>query len=157
MNKHSICLFFILAILWLFNSGLYSPLLLVLGLLSIFFVIWLSLRMGIIDDESQPIHLSRKLPAFYWWLIKKVIQSNIDVIVHICRGNASISPCVAVLPVSQHSEIAKVIYANSISLTPGTVAMSLQHDSVYIHSLTRAGMEELQGGEMAHRVNQLEI
>ncbi|MDN4501601.1 Na+/H+ antiporter subunit E [Alteromonadaceae bacterium BrNp21-10] len=157
MNKHTISLFFLLAILWLFNSGLYTPLLLALGLVSVFFVIWLSLRMGIIDDESQPLHLSRKLPAYYWWLAKKIVQSNIDVVVHVWRGNSSISPCVATLPIGQQSEIGKVIYANSITLTPGTVAMNMESDSVLIHSLTAHNMEELRQGEMAQQVNRLEM
>ncbi|WP_416306619.1 Na+/H+ antiporter subunit E [Neptunicella sp. SCSIO 80796] len=157
MNKHIISLFFVLAVLWLCNSGIYTPLLLTLGLLSVFFVIWLSLRMGIIDDESQPLHLSRKLPAYYFWLAKQIIRSNIDVVVHVWRGNQSISPCVATIPIGQQSEIGKVIYANSITLTPGTVAMNIQPDSVLIHSLTADSMQELRQGEMARQVNRLEM
>ncbi len=157
MNKHTVSLFLILAVVWLLNSGLYTPLLLTLGLVSIFFVIWLSVRMGIIDDESQPLHLSRKLPAYYLWLIKKIIQSNIDVVVLVWRGNDAISPCIATIPLEQTSEIGKVIYANSITLTPGTVAMNMEDNSVLIHSLTIRSMEELQQGEMAREVNRLEI
>tara|TARA_R110000868_G_scaffold189569_5_gene432605 strand:- start:772 stop:1245 length:474 start_codon:yes stop_codon:yes gene_type:complete len=157
MHKHSISLFFILAMLWLLNSGLYSPLLLSLGLVSVLFVVWLSLRMGIIDDESQPLHLSRKLPAYYVWLAKKIIQSNIDVVLLVWRGNKAISPCVTSVPLDQTSEIGKVIYANSITLTPGTVAMNMDNNSVQIHSLTIQSMQELQQGEMARQVNQLEF
>ncbi|MEP1445993.1 MAG: Na+/H+ antiporter subunit E [Paraglaciecola sp.] len=157
MNKHIISLFLILAILWLFNSGMYTPLPIALGLVSIGFVIWLSLRMGIIDDESQPLQLSRKLPAYYFWLIKKIIQSNIDVVLLVWRGNGAISPCVASIPIGQQSEIAKVIYANSITLTPGTVAMNIENDRVQIHSLTTHSMEELQQGDMARQVNRLEM
>lgn len=156
-NIHVISLFLVLAALWLGNSGLYNGLLLTLGLLSVWFSIWLSLRMGIIDDESQPLHLSGKLPGYYLWLAKKVIQSNIEVLVLIWRGPAAISPCVATLPCDQQTEISKVIYANSITLTPGTVAMDLGEDTVLVHSLTTAGIEELQQGEMAARVNRLEL
>jgi multicomponent Na+:H+ antiporter subunit E len=157
MNKHTMSLFCILAVLWLFNSGIYTPLLLILGVVSICFVIWLSLRMDIIDDESQPLQLSRKLPTYYYWLIKKIIQSNIDVVVLVWRGNGAISPCVANLPIGQQSEITKVIYANSITLTPGTVAMNIEDNSVLIHSLTTHSMEELRQGDMARQVNRLEM
>lgn len=156
-NIHVVSLFIVLAALWLLNSGLYNGLLLSLGLVSIWFSIWLSLRMGIIDDESQPLHLSRKLPGYYLWLAKKIIQSNIDVLLLIWRGPGAISPCVATLPCEQRSEISKVIYANSITLTPGTVAMDLGDDTVLVHSLTTAAIEELQQGEMAARVNRLEL
>lgn len=156
-NIHVISLFIVLAALWLMNSGIYNGLLLSLGLVSVCFCIWISLRMGIIDDESQPLHLSHKLPGYYLWLTKKVIKSNIDVLVLIWRGPGAISPCVAILPCDQQSELSRVIYANSITLTPGTVAMDLGDDTVLVHSLTSAGIEELQQGEMSARVNQLEL
>ncbi|KXI27257.1 Na+/H+ antiporter subunit E [Paraglaciecola hydrolytica] len=157
MNKHTVSLFFILAALWLLNSGIYTPLLLSLGVVSVLFVLWLSARMGIIDDESQPIHLSRNLPAYYFWLAKKIVQSNIDVVILIWRGNKAISPCIASLPIGQQSEIGKVIYANSITLTPGTVAMNIENNTVLIHSLTVQSMQELQQNDMARAVDRLEM
>ena len=157
MNKHTVSLFFILAALWLLNSGIYTPLLLSLGAVSVLFVLWLSARMGIIDDESQPIHLSRNLPAYYFWLAIKIVQSNIDVVILIWRGNKAISPCLATLPIGQQSEIGKVIYANSITLTPGTVAMNIENNTVLIHSLTVQSMQELQQNDMARAVDRLEM
>lgn len=157
MNRHVISLFFILAALWLLNSGIYNGLLLTLGLLSVCFTVWLAARMDIIDSESQPLHISSKLPAYYLWLGKKIVQSNIDVVIRIWRGPSSISPCTAHLHYGHRSEVNRVIYANSITLTPGTVTMDLKNDEVFVHSLTRAGIEELQQGEMAARVDRLDL
>lgn len=153
---HTISIFFVLCLLWLGNSGMYTPLLLSFGLVSVTFVVWLVHRMDIIDAEAQPFHLSRRIPAYYFWIVVKIIQANVSVVWCIWRGNSSISPCLATLPNGLQSELSQVIYANSITLTPGTVAMDLGKDGILIHALTTAGRDELLAGEMYRRVAELE-
>lgn len=86
-----------------------------LGVIYIAFVSYIAHRMDVVDHESQPVHLTLKLPDYYTWL-----------------GNKSISPVFATITASQKTEIGKVIYANSITLTPGTVTVNLEGDRVII-------------------------
>lgn len=155
--KYTVSIFCLLVFFWLGNSGHYTPVLLSFGLVSILFVVWISHRMNVIDHESQPLHLmGRKLPAFYFWLVRKIVVSNFDVVYRVWRGNNSISPVEATLPVKLDSSLGKVIYANSITLTPGTVAMDLGDNTVLVHALTEAAIAELRQGEMHQRVLNLE-
>lgn len=154
--RHTISISIVLAVIWLLNSGLYTPLMLLFGVVSIVTVVWISHRMDVVDHESTPVHLTLRVSSYYWWLTKKLIQSNIEVVACIWRGNHTISPCMEVLPVSQKTDMGRVIYANSITLTPGTVVVDLQRDHVLVHSLTKSGIEELKQGEMDSRVAQLE-
>ena len=155
--KYTISVFCILALFWLGNSGHYSGLLLGFGLGSTLFVIWVARRMDVIDHESQPLHLMhRRLPAYYGWLVGKIIRSNLDVVYRVWRGNSAISPTEATLPMGLESSLGKVIYANSITLTPGTVAMDLGPDTVLVHALTADAIDELREGEMQRRVADLE-
>jgi multicomponent Na+:H+ antiporter subunit E len=50
----------------------------------------------------------------------------------------------------------KVIYANSITLTPGTIAIDLIEDEIIVHALLSQGVEVLETGEMDRRVTLLE-
>ena len=154
--RHTISIFILVASIWLLNSGYYTPLLLSLGLLSVIFVVWLSHKMDVVDEESQPIHLTARLPAYFWWLFVKIVQANIDVVRHIWRPKLSITPCTARLTISQASDMGKVIYANSITLTPGTVSLDVEGDQILVHALSRDGIEDLQTGEMDRRVKALE-
>lgn len=155
--KYFVSVFCLLVVLWLGNSGHYSGLLLTLGLLSVIFVIFVVHRMDVLDHESQPLQvMGRKLPGYYFWLMAKIVRSNIDVVILIWRGPTAISPSVATLPVSQSSDIGRVIYANSITLTPGTVTMDLSDDTVLVHALTLDAVKELEGGEMSRRVSAVE-
>ena len=131
MIRHTLYLFLGLAAFWLLNSGHYTTLILSLGGASIAFVIYISHRMDVVDHESLPLHLSwTKLPVYILWLLKEVVVSNISVVKHIWLGNNSISPTLSTIQVSQKTEIGKVIYANSITMTPGTVTVDLAGDQI---------------------------
>ena len=141
---------------WLANSGHYTALMLSLGAIAITLVIYLAHRMDVVDHEAQPLHLTLKLPGYYAWLIKEMLLANLTVVKHIWLGNSSISPVFATITTSQKTEIGKVIYANSITLTPGTVTVNIEGDKFLVHALLRKSIEDLESGEMDRRVTQLE-
>lgn len=154
--KHTFSISALLAIIWLANSGHYSGLLLGFGAASVALVVWISHRMDVVDHESQPIHLTRHLPRYYAWLTAQIIVSNIDVAKRIWSGNSTITPGMRRFPVSQKTDIGRVIYANSINLTPGTIAVELSDNEVLVHGLTQSNLDDLDAGTMSRRVNKLE-
>ena len=154
--KHTILLSLSLAVFWLLNSGHYTSLILFLGAASIVIVLYIVHRMDVVDHESQPVHLTLIIPGYYIWLIKEIIISNILVVKHIWLGNKSISPVFKTITVSQKTDMGKVIYANSITLTPGTVTVSVDGDKFLVHALLQESIKDLEAGEMDRRVSQLE-
>ncbi len=154
--KHSISLSLTLGAFWLLNSGYNTPLILSLGVVSVAFVIYLAHRMDVVDHESQPVQLTTSLPGYYLWLVKEIILANISVVKHVWLGNQTISPTLATLKASQITDMGRVIYATSITLTPGTVAVDLAGDQIVVHALLRENIEALAAGEMDRRVKVLE-
>ncbi len=153
---HTLYLSLTLAAFWLLNSGHYSPLILSLGAISIAFVVYLAHKMDVVDHEAQPVHLTLKLPGYYFWLTQQIILANISVVKHIWLGNKTITPTMTTVKSSQKTDMGKVIYANSITLTPGTIAVDLIGDQIIVHSLLSENIEALKAGEMDRRVRQLE-
>lgn len=157
MTRYTLYLFLSLTAFWLLNSDHNTPLILSLGAISIAFVLYIAHRMDVIDHESLPLHLSwTKLLMYIFWLFKEVVVANLIVVKHIWRGNGSITPTLATIQISQKSDVGKVIYANSITMTPGTVAVDILGDQILVHSLLRENIDALQDGEMDRRVSQLE-
>jgi len=154
--RHTIFLSLSLAIFWLLNSGHNTALMLSLGVASIALVLYIGHRMDVIDHEAQPLHITPQIPGYYAWLIKEIILSNILVVKHIWLGNKTISPTLMTITASQKTDIGKVIYANSITLTPGTVTVNLDGDQFMVHALLRDSIEDLKTGDMDRRVTQLE-
>ena len=56
---------------------------------------------------------------------------------------------------SQKSDLGRVIYANSITLTPGTVTVDLDDDQVMVHSMTEVSAAGIKGGDMDRRVTKV--
>ncbi|WP_414729848.1 Na+/H+ antiporter subunit E [Zhongshania aliphaticivorans] len=154
--KHTVSISALLATIWLANSGHYTGLLLSFGAVSVALVVWVCHRMDVVDHESQPVHLTRHLPRYYSWLVAQIIISNIDVVKRIWLGSSTISPGTRRFPVKQKTDIGRVVYANSINLTPGTISVELSDTEVLVHGLTQANLNDLDAGEMSRRVNLLE-
>jgi len=144
-------------VLWLLLSGhWHNPLLLGLGVASVILTLVISYRMGVIDREGHPIHLVFRGLLYWPWLIKEIVVANVDVAKAIVGMTDDLRPSMFTIKASQRTDLGKTIYANSITLTPGTVALSLDDDELTIHSLTPAAKEGLASGEMDRRVTALE-
>ena len=57
---------------------------------------------------------------------------------------------------TQRSELGNTIFANSITLTPGTVALDVRGGSILVHALTDEAAAGLADGVMDSRVSRLE-
>ena len=156
-NKHAISLGLSLAVLWLLLSGHFTLLLISFGLLSVVLVVLLALRMDVVDHEGHPLHLNLMALLIYWcWLLKEIFVSNIYVCRLILNPSMPISPTVIALRSSQSSDLARVIFANSITLTPGTVAIDVDGDITEVHAITEEAAKSLLDGPMDGKVTALE-
>jgi len=157
INKHAISLGLSLIGLWLLLSGHYTLLLISFGLLSVMLVVLIALRMDVVDHEGHPLHLNLKALFTYWaWLLKEIIVSNIYVCRLILNPALPISPTVIALRSSQSTDLARVIFANSITLTPGTVTIDVDGDITEVHALTEELARSLLAGSMDSKVTALE-
>lgn len=153
---HALSLGLVLFLLWLLLSGFFEILLLSLGIGSVITVVWIAYRMDVIDHEGHPIHLTMRALLYWPWLTVEIIKANIDVAAVIVRRKISINPSVIKVKATQATELGQVIYANSITLTPGTVTISVDKDIMTVHALTRGAAEDLESGEMDRRVTNVE-
>lgn len=148
---------FVLFGLWLLLSGLFTPLLLTLGAVSSVFVAWIAQRMGLLTPEPGSTWLRPlRCLAYMPWLAWQVAKANADVALRILVPSKGISPRVFRVPSTQASDLARTVYANSITLTPGTISIDVGADEITVHALSRQGAEDLASGEMGERVSALE-
>jgi multicomponent Na+:H+ antiporter subunit E len=157
--KYTITLTALLVASWLLWSGhFHSPFLLALGALSVAFSIYLTMRMGIVDEEGAIVHLGlRPFTSYAPWLIKEIVVSNIEVTQIIIDPEMPIRRNLVEVTASQKTALGRVILANSITLTPGTVSVNVEGDRIIVHALSFEGGEEDLSGEMDERVCRLEM
>ena len=143
--------------LWLLLSGHYTPLLLILGVLSIALVSIISLRMELIEyDEPDVFRQTFRSIPYGFWLIKEIILSNIDVCKRILNPKLPISPRLIKISSTQRNELARTAYANSITLTPGTISIDVDGNDIEVHALSEVGTEALATGDMDRRITHVE-
>lgn len=140
---------------WLLLSGLYLPLLLALGGLSVLISVYILRRMDKVDDEPIGLMPGLKFFKYVGWLLWQVVLSNIDVARRIWNPTLPIQPRWEKLETDVSSPLEKMMYANSITLTPGTLTTDVEDDHFMIHSLTPEGIEDLRKGEMQKRIKDL--
>lgn len=147
-----------LAIFWLALSGFFKPLLLTLGVASVILTILFAHRMGVVDGEGHPIGLLPAASTYWPWLIWEIMKSAwaVTKIILSPRIADAISPTMTRVVASQHTPTGVVTYANSITLTPGTITVGVRGNMLTVHALTRDGADDLEGGGMDDRVTRFE-
>lgn len=113
--------------------------------------------MRIDDEEGAPINmLVKPFITYFPWLAKEIVVSNIEVTKIICSPKMPLQRNLIEVHANQKTELGKVMLANSITLTPGTVSVNLEEDRILVHALSFDGAEEDLSGEMDRRVCKLE-
>jgi multicomponent Na+:H+ antiporter subunit E len=149
-------LFLVLFLFWLALSGHYTPLLLTIGFFSAALCSWAAWRMFILDPEGHPIEWLLGFLLYLPWLIGEIAKSAWGVTRIILSPRLPISPTMRLIRAGQRSSLGIAAFANSITLTPGTITVAVNGNDLTVHALLREGVEGLQGGEMDRRVRALE-
>lgn len=145
-----------LAALWLVLSGHYTPLLLTLGGVCVCLSVWFARRMELIDREGVFIHLFPGLVGYWAWMVKEIFVSNVQVARIVLSPSLPISPSVVHYRASQGTDLGRVLFANSITLTPGTITTEVNGDDLRIHALEWLFVDGVEEGVMDARVVKLE-
>ena len=156
--------FFVLFGFWLGLSGhvdissVEDQYLIGCGLLSCALVTYITQRERVLDEAGHPLHLLRHLVGYVPWLLWEIVKANIDVAARVWSPTLRIEPQLVRVPCELETDLGTVIYANSITLTPGTVTVSvdMETNELLVHALSAQAAQSLKDGDMHTRVKKLE-
>lgn len=154
--RYFLSLAIVLSLLWLGMSGVYKPLMFILGAVSVVFVVWMSRRMDVVGVEHNPVLYSWRLPVYWVWLLWEIIKSNVEVSRAALSPRKLVRPRVVKVPMRLNSAVGKVTYGNSVTLTPGTVTLLLEEDYLEAHALLESSAASLESGAMERKIAWLE-
>ncbi len=127
-----------LAALWFALSGRTEWLMLTLGAASIAVVLLLVGRMGIIDAETSGFRRPVSMLLYWIWLGGEIFKANIVVARAVLTVDLALSPKLVKVRSSQKTDYGHAVFANSITLTPGTVTVDIDGGDLTVHALTEA-------------------
>ena len=149
-------LWVVLFAVWLLLSGHWTPLLIGFGMGSCTLTVYIAMRMDVADHEGVPIDWVFRFLLYLPWLLKEILVANLNVARVILSPSLPISPIMVVFRSTQRTDLGRVLYANSITLTPGTITTGVEGDQLEIHALTWQDVDGREEDEMDRRVSVVE-
>ena len=146
----------ILFALWVLLSWHFTGLLLTFGVATCTIAVWVALRVETLDRESVPVHLILRAFVYVPWLVWEIFTSNVRVARLILAPRLQVDPSIVHFYASQRTDLGRFIYANSITLTPGTVTTGVVGDDFEVHAIVHSEIDGSEENDMNRRVTWLE-
>ena len=101
----------------------------------------------------------KRLPLFLQYLfclVKDIIVSNITVSHMILTRKETMEPVLVHVHADLKTETARVMLANSITLTPGTITVAMTEDDLLVHCLDKSLSEGMEDSTFVRLLQKLE-
>ena len=148
----------VLFCLWLLMSGIYQGFIVMLGFIAAAIAVFVVRRM---DDVADTGRLEIRLRitntiGYFFWLLVEIAKSNWLVTKTILGLNPSIKQHFFKVPCTQETEVGKTTFANSITLTPGTISVEHEGEEIWVHALSYSEEDLDALADMNSRVSNIE-
>ena len=163
-HKKSVCItlqFLLLFVFWLVLSGHFTAKYIIIGALSSGLVTFLTYDLFYsifqhgkdIRTRFRAIFLQIwRFIAYLPWLLSRIIMANVQVAYLVLHPRMPINPALLLFRTTMRKNISQVTLANSITLTPGTITVSLENGNYIIHTLDPPLAQELVDAVMQNKV-----
>ena len=154
---YRIAIFVLLFATWVVFSGKFDAFHLGLGVFSSLVVTWLSQDL-LFDDRKKNlanrIGEAGRFFGYVFWLLWQVVLANLHVfkLAMTKAGQEEMSPRVVTFKTKLKTDFAKFVFANSITLTPGTITIQIKGNEFVVHAISEAVEKDLLSGDMERRV-----
>lgn len=150
LKRNSVFFFVILFGFWISLASSFRLDELIVGLASVILVMALSHHLFFRDEELP----KRGGFQFITWiklllhLAVEIVKANIAVAKLVLHPTMKIEPHIFTHKTTLKSDVLKVLFANSITLTPGTLTIDIIGDELVIHALTNEAQKDLESGSL---------
>ncbi|MEM1380334.1 MAG: Na+/H+ antiporter subunit E [Pseudomonadota bacterium] len=143
--------------LWFALSGYFGKATLVaFGAFSIAVTLWFSESAETVDREGVPTSVFPGIIPYMSWLLLEIGKANVAVAQEVMKKEIKLAPKLFRVPAHQPSDLTRTIFANSVTLTPGTVTVDVREDALLIHALDESFADVEGIAEMGAKASRLE-
>lgn len=132
--KHTVFLWFLLLGMWIILNGSFTPLILTSGaIISLVLTLLMRGETNLLGDLHWGPQALWAMIAYIFVFGWEIILANIDVAKRVLQPTVDINPGIVKIKTKLKTDLAKLVLANSITLTPGTLTVDVIGDELYIH------------------------
>lgn len=145
-------------ILWIVFNGRLTLEVLLVGMVvcaALYLLCWKFMGYSV----KQDIRLFKRLPLAFQYviiLIIEILKANKQVLYFITTPRYQVEPQIIHFQSSLKSELGRVILANSITLTPGTITVGLEGNDFYVHCLDKEFAEGIESSIFVELLEKME-
>lgn len=158
----SVVLFLILAGFWLLLSGRFGLQYFTFLVLSVGLVLWMNPERPFRQSDPSRgagavgrIRATVALFRYLVWLVWNVLKANVEVAILILHPRLPIRPRLLRFRTTLKDDVARVLVANSITLTPGTVTIDLVDGEYLVHAIHPRSVSAIKGAALQNMVAQV--
>lgn len=140
---HKIAAFSILLVFWVFLSGYLDPFHLVGGILSAALITVLSQDLLIPAGGRNQMKKIGRFLLYIPWLLFEIFQAGLDVAYRVLHPSMPIDPSMLTFEVPFDEDVPQTVFANSITLTPGTITVDVTDSTFVVHALAEDFAQDL--------------
>jgi len=144
LSKRFLIASIFLTLTWLMMVGSLNVQEVGVGMLVAIVIAYLSFsHLAFLDDIKLSVVLPVYVLQYLLVFLKAIIVSNFDMAKRVISPRLPIDPAVVEVHTNLHSSLGKLLLANSITLTPGTLTIDVEGDTLRVHWIDARGMDDL--------------
>lgn len=151
-------MYLLLLIFWIIFNGQFTLEIFTIGLVVCAAIFYFICRFVDYSVKKELLLYKRSifLLRYFFILFIEIIKANISTLKLMLSVKREIEPVLVTFKSPLKTDFAKVILANSITMTPGTITISLEGDEYKVHCLDKELMEGLVDGVFVQELKKLE-
>lgn len=151
-------MYFLFFVVWIIFNGNITTEIIIFGLViaAIVFAFVCKFMDYSLKKELMFYRKTGYVLAYIGLLIVEIIKANLEMIHIVLNVEEQMEPVIVKFRTTLHSETARVMLANSITLTPGTITISLEEDELTVHCLDSSMAEGLENSTFVKLLEKME-
>lgn len=132
-------MYVIFFLIWIIFNGQFTLEIAAFGLVIAGVLYWFICKFMDYKPRNDLVLCKRFFLIIYYIfiLVKEILKANITVFKMVYSAKYQLEPAVVHFTTTLNSTFAKVLLANSITLTPGTITVSLNDNEYVVHCLDK--------------------
>lgn len=155
----AVLLFILLFVFWIVLSFEINIYIAVIGFLTSALVVFFNYDLIFNKMEISKLSIRTMMHFFVliFVLIANIIKSNIEVAKIVLSKKMPIDPGFVTIEQKLKKELNQALYANAITLTPGTLTVDMDKDKIVVHGLLKQHVRDLEGSRLEKAFLDLEV
>ncbi|MBO5033590.1 MAG: Na+/H+ antiporter subunit E [Lachnospiraceae bacterium] len=145
-------------LLWIIFNGRITTEIVLFGIVIAAALYWFICKFMDFSPKRELMYLKKGgyLIQYLYYLIKEIVAANFATMKLVCSSSKVVEPVLVEFDTHFKNDTSKFLLANSITLTPGTITVSIQGDRFTVHCLDKTLAEGLESSVFVKLLEKME-